>query len=239
MMSGNKSRRYSEAENLVEKGRQYPFEEAVSLARKLATARFDETLELAIKLGIDPRRSDQLVRGTVALPHGTGRAVRVLVFARGAAEEEARSAGAEFVGFDELVEKIKGGWTDFDVAVTTPDLMREVARLGKILGPRGLMPSPKTGTVTKDVAGTVKEVKAGKIEFRTDKQANVHVPFGKASFDEEKLVENGLAILDALLKAKPAGAKGQYIKKCCISVTMGPGIELDMKDVTEKLRGRR
>lgn len=238
-MSANKSRRYREAANLVEKGRQYPFEEAVSLARKLATARFDETLELAIKLGIDPRRSDQLVRGTVALPHGTGRTVRVLVFARGAAEEEARSAGAEFVGFDELVEKIKGGWTDFDVAVTTPDLMREVARLGKILGPRGLMPSPKTGTVTKDVAGTVKEVKAGKIEFRTDKQANVHVPFGKASFDEKKLVENGLAILDALLKAKPSGAKGQYIKNCCISATMGPGIELDMKDVTEKLRGRR
>lgn len=233
-----RSKRYREAAGRVDTGRQYSIEEAVSLARELATTRLDETLEFSLQLGVDPRRSDQQVRGTVALPHGTGKKVRVLVFARGASEDEARSAGADFVGFDDLVEKIKGGWTDFDVAITTPDLMREVARLGKILGPRGLMPSPKAGTVTKDVAATVKEVKAGKIEFRCDKQACIHVPFGRSSFDDDKLIENGLAIVAALLKAKPTGAKGQYIKKCCISTTMGPGIELDMKSVTEKLRGR-
>ena len=234
-----KSKRYRDVAGQVDKGKQYSIDEAVSLARKLATARFNETLELSVKLGVDPRQSDQQVRGTVALPHGTGKTVKVLVFARGATEDEAHTAGADFVGFDDLVEKIKGGWTEFDVAITTPDLMREVARLGKILGPRGLMPSPKAGTVTKDVAKTVKDVKAGKIEFRCDKQANIHVPFGRASFDEAKLVENGLAIVEALLKAKPAGAKGQYIKKCCISSTMGPGMELDVKSVTERLRGER
>ena len=239
MERGKSSKRYREVAGQVGAEKQYTLEEAVSLARRLATARFDETMEISLKLGIDPRKTDQQVRGTVALPHGTGKKVRVLVFARGATEEEAREAGADFVGFDELVEKIKGGWTEFDVAVTTPDLMREVARLGKILGPRGLMPSPKAGTVTRDIGSTVREVKAGKIEFRCDKQANVQVPFGKASFDEKKLVENGLVVVNAILKGKPAGAKGQYIKKCCISSTMGPGIEIDMKAVTDAIRGKR
>ncbi|NLI29595.1 MAG: 50S ribosomal protein L1 [Nitrospiraceae bacterium] len=206
----------------------YDLEEAIELVKKASFAKFDETVDIAFNLGVDPRKSDQMVRGTVVLPHGTGKTVRVLVFAKGEKEKEARDAGADFVGAEDLVEKIQGGWLEFDKAVATPDLMGLVGKLGKLLGPRGLMPNPKLGTVTFEVAKAVKEIKAGKVEYRTDKAGIVHIPFGKVSFDKTKLVENAAAVIKSVGKAKPATSKGKYIKKVSISSTMGPGVRIDV-----------
>ncbi len=200
---------------------------AVRLARETSPTKFDATVEVAMRLGVDPRKADQMVRGTVNLPHGTGKTARVLVFANAAKAEEARAAGADFVGSDDMIEKVAAGWTDFDAAVATPDLMGKVGRLGKVLGPRGLMPNPKTGTVTMDVAKAVTDIKGGKIEFRTDKHANLNFPIGKVSFTETQLVENYGAALDEILRLKPSSAKGRYIRKTTLSTTMGPGIPVD------------
>lgn len=201
--------------------------EAFSIVKKTATAKFDETVELAVRLNLDPRQADQQIRGAVVLPNGTGRSRTVLVFAKGEKAKEAEAAGADFVGAEDMVEKIKGGWFGFDVAIATPDMMGVVGRLGKLLGPKGLMPNPKTGTVSTNIEQAVKEVKAGKVEYRLDKAANVHVPIGKASFSEEKLLENYLALVETLLKVKPAAAKGQYVKNITVSTTMGPGVRID------------
>ena len=220
-------KRYVEALARVEKGRLYDPEEAITLAKELAHAKFPETVDVAVRLGVDPRHSDQVVRGAVVLPHGTGRTQRVLVFAKGDKLKEAEEAGADFVGGDELAQKIQNGWLDFDVAVATPDMMATVGRLGKILGPRGLMPNPKTGTVTFDVKNAIQEIKAGKIEFRTDRAGIIHAPIGKVNFDTEKLAQNLAALVDALLKAKPAVAKGTYVKGVAIATTMGPGIQVN------------
>ena len=218
------SKRFREAEKLLENGKFYSVKEAVDLVKKTATTKFDETIEMHVRLGVDPKYADQQVRGAVVLPNGTGKSKRVLAFAKGDKVAEAEAAGADFVGSDELVQKIQGGWLDFDVAVATPDMMGVVGRLGKILGPRGLMPNPKLGTVTMDIAKAISEQKAGKVEYRTDKQGNVHCPIGKASFDETKLEENYQTLLDTLIKAKPSGAKGQYVKTITLSATMGPGV---------------
>jgi large subunit ribosomal protein L1 len=226
-----RSKRYKEGAAKVEEGKLYSLDEAIKILKGLPSARFDETVELAFNLGIDAKQSDQLVRGTVSLPHGTGKKVRVVVFAKGSQVDEARAAGADTVGHEDLIKKVSEGWTDFDIAVTTPDLMREIGRLGKILGPRGLMPSPKTGTVTKEVGKAVKELKAGKIEFRTDKGANIHVPVGKKSFEEKALLENASTVITALLRAKPGAVKGVYLKKCVLSSTMGAGIPIDVKQI--------
>jgi len=207
--------------------RVYPLIEAVALAKENAFAKFDETMEMALRLGVDPRHADQMVRGTVVLPHGTGKSVRVLVFASGEKMKEAEESGADHVGGEEMAEKINGGWLDFDAVVSTPDLMKVVGRLGKVLGPRGLMPNPKAGTVTFDVAAAVGQIKAGKIEFRVDKTAIIHAPFGKASFSEEQLQENAQALLDAVMRARPATAKGKYVKSVTVSSTMGPGVRID------------
>lgn len=220
-------KRYFDAAKVVDRERLYSVEEAMSLVKELARAKFDETVEMSVRLGVDPRHADQIVRGTVSLPHGTGRTVRILVLARGEKAKEADSAGADFVGAEDLVEKIQGGWLDFDVVVSTPDLMSVVGRLGKVLGPRGLMPNPKAGTVTFEVGEAVKEIKAGKVEFRTDKAGNIHVPIGKASFDTDRLVENFQSVLEALVSAKPEAAKGQYIRGATVSSTMGPGIRVN------------
>jgi large subunit ribosomal protein L1 len=209
----------------------YPLGEAVKLVRERANAKFDETVEIAMNLGVDPKHADQMVRGAIVLPHGIGKAVRVAVFAKGEKEREAREAGADVVGAEDLVEKIQGGFMDFDSTVATPDLMGQVGRLGKVLGPRGLMPNPKLGTVTFDVARAVREVKAGKVEFRVDKAGNVHVPVGKKSFEEPHLVANTLALLEAIVRAKPSAAKGQYLRSVTVSSTMGPGIHLDVQRV--------
>jgi large subunit ribosomal protein L1 len=222
---------YAKAMEQVDPTKEYAVEEAVELARKVAYAKFDETVELAVHLGVNPKYADQMVRGAVVLPHGTGKQVRVLVFAKGEKEREARDAGADFVGAEDMVEKIQGGWLDFDTAIATPDLMGQVGRLGKILGPRGLMPNPKVGTVTFDIARAVREVKAGKVEFKVDKAGNVHVPIGKKSFPEERLIENANAVLEALVRAKPAAAKGQYLRSITVSTTMGPGISVDVQRV--------
>ncbi len=209
--------------------------EAVRLVKQTARAKFDETIVVSTNLGVDPRHSDQLVRGTVVLPHGTGKTLRVLVLAKGEKEKEALAAGADFAGAEEFVKKIQGGWLDIDAIVATPDMMGEVGKLGRVLGPRGLMPNPKSGTVTFDVAKAVKELKAGKIEFRVDKGANVHAPVGKASFSEDKLLENARVFLRELMRAKPAASKGHYVKSLTISSTMGPGINLDPAAITADL----
>ena len=222
-------KKYQDVVKLIEADKVYAASEAVELVKKTATAKFDETIELHVRLGVDPKYADQQVRGAVVLPHGTGKTKRVLVFAKGDKVAEAEQAGADFAGSDELVTKIQGGWCDFDVAVATPDMMGVVGRLGKVLGPRGLMPNPKLGTVTTDLAKAVKERKAGKVEYRTDKAGNVHVPVGKVSFDSEKLLENYRTLMDTLLKAKPSGAKGQYIRSITLAATMGPGIPVQMK----------
>ena len=219
-----KSKRFREAEKLLEHGKNYSVAEAVELVKKTATTKFDETIEMHVRLGVDPKYADQQVRGAVVLPNGTGKSKRVLAFAKGEKVAEAEGAGADFVGSDELVQKIQGGWLDFDVAVATPDMMGVVGRLGKILGPRGLMPNPKLGTVTMDIAKAIAEQKAGKVEYRTDKAGNIHCPIGKASFDNGKLEENYQTLLDTLIKAKPSGAKGQYVKTITLSATMGPGV---------------
>ena len=203
---------------------------AIQFVKDHPGASFDETVELSFRLGVDTKRSEQTVRGTVSLPHGTGRKVRVLVFAAGAAAGAARDAGADFVGYEDMVEKVKGGWTDFDVAIATPEAMQEVRKLGRVLGPRGLMPNPKTGTVTDDTATAVKQSKAGKVEFRMDKNGNVQVPFGKLSFDPQQLTENCNAIITAVKAARPAAAKGIFIKRCVVSSTMGVGLQVDVHD---------
>ncbi len=205
----------------------YPPAEAIEIVKRNATARFDETIEAAFKLGVDPRKADQIVRGTVTLPAGTGKTVRVAVFASGDAAREAEEAGADVVGEDDLIERVAGGWFEFDSAVATPDMMPKVGRIGKLLGPRGLMPNPKAGTVTPDVAKAVEEIKGGKVEYRTDKFGNVHLVLGKASFSHEDLTRNFAAVLDELIRAKPAAAKGKYVQSIVISSTMGPGVRLD------------
>jgi large subunit ribosomal protein L1 len=219
------------AETKVDKSKEYTVEEAISLIKENSYTKFDETVDMSINLGVDPKKSDQMVRGTVVLPHGTGKKVRVLVFAKGEKEKEARDAGADYVGAEDLVEKIQKGWLDFDKAVATPDLMGLVGKLGKVLGPRGLMPNPKLGTVTFDIAKAVNEIKAGKVEYKVEKAGIVHVPVGKISFDKEKLVENTLAILKSVAKAKPSTSKGKYIKRITLSSTMGPGVKIDVAKV--------
>jgi large subunit ribosomal protein L1 len=222
-----RSKSYREAAEKIDASKVYPPLEAVRLAKASAKAKYDETVEVAMRLGVDPRKADQMVRGTVNLPHGTGKTARVLVFANGDKAEAAREAGADFVGSDDLLEKVAGGWLDFDSVVATPDMMGKVGRLGKVLGPRGLMPNPKTGTVTMDTAKAVTDIKGGKIEFRVDKHANLHFIIGKASFDEKSLVENYATALDEILRLKPSSSKGRYIEKATLSTTMGPGIPLD------------
>jgi large subunit ribosomal protein L1 len=220
-------KKYQEAAKLIDDVKLYEPEEAIELVKKTATAKFDETVEVAVRLGVDPKHADQQVRGAVVLPYGTGKTKRVLVFAKGAKAKEAEDAGADFVGAEEMVEKIQGGWTDFDVAVATPDMMGTVGRLGKILGPKGLMPNPKVGTVTMDLTKAINEIKAGKIEYRTDKAGNIHAPIGKASFDNEKLLKNFYTLIDTLIKVKPAAAKGQYMRGVTLSTTMGPGVKVN------------
>ena len=219
-------KKYQEAAKLVE-DRLYEAAEAIELAKKTAVAKFDETIEVAVRLGVDVKHADQQVRGAVVLPHGTGKSKTVLVFAKGDKVKEAEAAGADFVGSDELVAKIQGGWTEFDVAVATPDMMGTVGRLGRILGPKGLMPNPKVGTVTMDLTRAINEIKAGKIEYRTDKAGIIHAPIGKASFDADKLVDNMATLIDTLNKVKPAAAKGQYIRSVTVASTMGPGIKVN------------
>ncbi len=225
-------KKYAEAAKLIEAGKLYEPVEAVELLKKTATAKFDETVEISFNLNVDPKYADQQVRGAVVLPHGTGKTKRVLVFAKGDKIKEAEAAGADYVGSEELVAKIQGGWSDFDVAVATPDMMAVVGRLGKILGPKGLMPNPKVGTVTPDVTRAVNEIKAGKIEYRTDKAGIVACAIGKVSFDDQKLLENYRTIVDTIVKAKPVTAKGQYIKTVTLSSTMGPGIPLNVFKLT-------
>lgn len=217
----------------IEQSKEYAIDEAISKAKELAYAKFDETIDLAFNLGVDPRKSDQMVRGTVVLPHGTGKSVRVLVFAKGEKEKEARDAGADFAGAEDMVEKITKGWLDFDKVVATPDIMGVVGKLGKILGPRGLMPNPKLGTVTFDIAKAVREIKAGKVEYKAEKAGVVHVSFGKVSFDPQKLLDNAKAIIDSVIKAKPATSKGKYLKRLSISSTMGPSIKIDLSSLSQ------
>ncbi|MEX5212657.1 MAG: 50S ribosomal protein L1 [Nitrospiraceae bacterium] len=207
--------------------RAYPLKDAVDLIKQAAYAKFDETVDLALRLGVDPKRSDQMVRGTTLLPHGSGKQIRILVFAKGEKEQEARQAGADHVGADDLMEKVKGGWMDFDCAIATPDLMGAVGKLGKVLGPRGLMPNPKTGTVTFEVAKAIGEIRKGRVEYKLDKAGIVHVPVGKVSFEASRLFENAQAVLESVVKAKPASCKGRYLRTATISSTMGPGIRLD------------
>jgi large subunit ribosomal protein L1 len=229
-------KRYTAALGKVDRTRQYTLAEAVRIVKDAASAKFDESVDFAARLGIDPKKSDQQIRGTVVLPHGTGKSVKVLVITRGEKEKEAQEAGADHVGSTEFVEKIKEGWTEFDVAIATPDMMAEVGKLGKILGPRGLMPNPKSGTVTFDVAKAVKEAKAGKVEYRVDKAGNVHLAIGKVSFPYEHLLENAKTILGEIVRTKPATAKGQYIKSLTLSSTMGPGVRVDHAAETVALK---
>ena len=226
-----KGKKHIEATKSFDRLRLHSDADAVSLVKSLATRRFDESVDVVVRLGVDPRKADQMLRGTVSLPSGTGKEVRVAVFAQGEAATTAREAGADFVGSDDLADQVSGGMTDFDVAIATPDMMPVVGKLGRILGPRGLMPNPKTGTVTTDVARTIEEFKGGKVEYRTDRFANVHVPIGRASFAEEDLLKNLRAVVAELQRAKPAAAKGKYVKKMVLSSSMGPGVRIDPADV--------
>ena len=226
-----KGKKHVEATKSFDRLRLHSDADAVSLVKSLATRRFDESVDIVVRLGVDPRKADQMLRGTVSLPSGTGKEVRVAVFAQGEAATTAREAGADFVGADDLAEQVSGGMTDFDVAIATPDMMPVVGKLGRILGPRGLMPNPKTGTVTTDVTRTIEEFKGGKVEYRTDRFANVHVPIGRASFEEEDLLKNLRAVVAELQRAKPAAAKGKYMKKMVLSSSMGPGVRIDPADV--------
>lgn len=219
------------AKSKIDRDVQYPIDEAIGLVKEVAHANFDETLDLTVRLGVDPRKADQMVRGAVVLPNGLGKTVRVLVFAKGEKAQEALDAGADFVGGDDLVEKIQGGWFDFDTAIATPDMMGTVGKIGRLLGPRSLMPNPKVGTVTFDVGRAVSEAKSGKVEYRVEKTGIIHAPVGKVSFDQDKLQENVLSLMDALIKAKPSTAKGTFIKKISISSTMGPGVLVDISGV--------
>jgi large subunit ribosomal protein L1 len=221
------AKKYAEAIKKVDREKRYDMDEALDLLPQMTFAKFDETVELALRLGVDPRHADQMVRGSVALPNGLGKKVRVLVFAKGQKEKEAEEAGAEFVGAEDLIEKVQKGWLDFDKAIATPDVMSMVSKLGKILGPRGLMPNPKVGTVTFDIAKTVKEIKAGRVEFRVDKAGNLHIPVGKISFGKEKLLENVNSLLEAIVRLKPPSSKGTYVKGIAVCTTMSPGIKID------------
>ncbi|MDQ0157012.1 50S ribosomal protein L1 [Robertmurraya andreesenii] len=229
-----RGKKYLEATKLVDRFKAYPVEEAIDLAKKTNVAKFDATVEVAFRLGVDPKKADQQIRGAVVLPNGTGKTQRVLVFAKGEKVKEAEAAGADYVGDAEYINKINQGWFEFDVIVATPDMMGEVGKLGRVLGPKGLMPNPKTGTVTFDVTKAVQEIKAGKVEYRVDKSGNVHVPIGKTSFDNEKLVENFNTIFDTMVKVKPAAAKGTYMKNVTIATTMGPGVKVDPSSVSGK-----
>jgi large subunit ribosomal protein L1 len=224
-----RSKSYRKAAEVIDRSKLYTPAEAVKLAKESTSVKFDATVEVAMRLGVDPRKADQMVRGTVNLPHGTGKTARVIVFAAGAKAEEAAAAGADEVGTDELVARIQGGWLDFDAAIATPDQMAKIGRIARILGPRGLMPNPKTGTVTMDVAKAVSDIKGGKITFRVDKHSNLHLIIGKASFSEAQLVDNYAAVLDEVLRAKPSAAKGTYLKKVTLTTTMGPGVPVDPK----------
>ena len=226
-MARRQSKRYKQGAELFDRQTHYGLADAIDIIKKMPTRKFDETVEISFRLGVDPRQADQLVRGTVVLPHGLGRSVRVVVFARGESAASAEEAGADLVGAEDLVEKINSGWTDFDVAIATPDMMGQVGRLGRILGPRGLMPNPKSGTVTPDAARAVREAKAGRVEYRVDRTANVHTPVGKASFDAQRLRENAQTLIDAIVRARPSATKGQYMRSVTLSTTMGPGIRLD------------
>jgi len=228
------SKRYKKAREMVDSKKEYHLKAAVELLAKMPKAKFNETVDLAFRLGVDPKQSDQMVRGTVPLPHGSGKTVKVLVFAKnGASADAARAAGAEFVGYEELVKKCSEGWADFDVAIATPEAMAEVRKLGKVLGPRGLMPNPKTGTVTDDTAKAVKEVKAGRVEFKVDKAGNIHVPVGKVSFSADQIAENARAVIEAVVKARPHSVKGEFVQSCTLSATMSPPIALDVRDHSE------
>lgn len=222
-----RGKKYLEAREKIDRNHYYDPEEAFDLIKEVAGAAFDETVELAVRLGVNPKHADQQVRGAVVLPNGTGKDVKVIVFAKGEKLTEAEEAGADLVGGEDLAEKIQGGWLDFDVAVATPDVMSVVGKLGRILGPRGLMPNPKTGTVTFDLSRAIQEIKMGKVEYRTDKAGNIHAPLGKVSFTQEKLLENFYAVIEALVRARPAAAKGQYFRNVAVSTTMGPGIKIN------------
>ncbi|HWN15185.1 MAG TPA: 50S ribosomal protein L1 [Candidatus Dormibacteraeota bacterium] len=230
------TKRIKATEALIDRAKPYSVEDAMDIVKKAPAAKFDETVDLSIRLGVDPKHADQMVRGAIVLPHGIGKTVRVAVFAKGEKEREAREAGADVVGAEDLVEKIQGGFMDFDSTIATPDLMGQVGRLGKVLGPRGLMPNPKMGTVTFDVARAVREVKAGKVEFRVDKAGNVHVQVGRKSFPQESLVANAMALLEAIVKAKPAASKGVYLRSLTLSTTMGPGIPVDAQRVANQFK---
>lgn len=226
-MSHHRSKRYKKAATQVEHGKTYPLEEAVALLKKLPSPKFDQTVTIAFRMGVDPRKSDQMVRGTCPLPHGSGKEVRVVVFAEGAAADAAREAGAELVGFEDLIEKVKGGFLDFDSAIATPEAMSEVRKLGKVLGPRGLMPNPKTGTVSDDTAAAVKAVKAGQVDFKLDRNGNISVVVGRVSFADDQIIENTRAVIDAVVRAKPSAAKGNYLRAATLTATMSPGIGLE------------
>ncbi|MEN1968922.1 50S ribosomal protein L1 [Lentibacillus sp. N15] len=225
-----KSKRYQEAIKLVDRSKAYEINEAVALVKETAKANFDETVEVAFRLGVDPKKADQQIRGAMVLPHGTGKTQRVLVFAKGDKAKEAEAAGADYVGDQDMINKINQGWFEFDVIVATPDMMAEVGKLGRVLGPKGLMPNPKTGTVTFEVEKAVNEIKAGKVEYRVDKSSNIHVPIGKISFDNEKLVDNFIALAEQMIKVKPQAAKGVYMRNANITSTMGPGIRVDISN---------
>ncbi len=227
-------KKYQESAKLIEADKIYEAEEAIALIQKMPSVKFDATLEVSVKLGVDPKHADQQVRGAVVLPNGTGKTKRVLVFAKGEKAKEAEQGGADFVGAEDMVEKIQGGWTDFDVAVATPDMMGTVGRLGKILGPKGLMPNPKVGTVTMDVTRALNEIKAGKIEYRTDKAGNIHAPLGRMSFETEKLLQNYFTLIETLVKAKPSAAKGTYVRNITLSSTMSPGVPVNTLKLAAK-----
>src|SRR5216117_3132921 len=231
MMSTVVSKRYDAAAAKVAPDKQHSLEEAIGVIKDMPATKFDESVDLSFRLGVDPKHADQMVRGAVVLPHGIGKTVRVAVFAKGDKEREAREAGADTVGAEDLVQKVQEGWTDFDTAIATPDLMGQVGRLGKVLGPRGLMPNPKLGTVTFDISKAVREAKAGKVEFRVDKAGNIHTPIGKRSFTAEQLAANALALIEAIVRAKPAAAKGTYLRTLSVSSTMSPGVPIDAQQV--------
>ncbi|MBI5682478.1 MAG: 50S ribosomal protein L1 [Deltaproteobacteria bacterium] len=232
----NLGKKYITAKKKIQEGKNYTIEDAVKLVSDIKTANFDETVDLAVRLGVDPKHPEQMVRGTVVLPNGIGKDIKVLVFAKGEKEKEARDAGADYAGAEELIEKVSKGWLDFDSAIATPDMMGAVGKIGKVLGPRGLMPNPKTGTVTFDIAKAVKDAKAGKVEFKVDKAGNVHCPFGKISFGADKLKGNLDALLDIIVKAKPSSSKGIYLKGITVSTTMGPGIKIDPVHVRDMFK---
>jgi len=229
-----KGKRYAEAEKLIDRTQAYEVKEAIELVKQTAKAKFDETVEAAFRLGVDPKKADQQIRGAFVLPHGTGKTQRVLVFAKGDKAKEAEAAGADYVGESDYISEINQGWFEFEVIVATPDMMAEVGKLGRVLGPKGLMPNPKTGTVTFEVEKAVKDIKAGKVEYRVDKSSNVHVPIGKVSFDTEKLVENFEAITETLLKVKPQSSKGVYMRNAAVASTMGPGVKVDVSELVRR-----